>query len=174
MPEARPLEACIAALEDIEAIRTLKWRYLRACDWKRPEDVRDCFLPEATIHYQDQGLPPFADRDEFVAFCAEHGGMRGDIFEMHHGQNPVIELTRTDAAVGTFDLYYHGIDTTARTLTQMGVAYGRVRASRRALVDLPHGGAHAGDAGAADRRTGRSARSARVGPPDPRLPHAAE
>ena len=35
------LAARIAALEDIEAIRQLKARYLRGCDLKQPEVVRD-------------------------------------------------------------------------------------------------------------------------------------
>ena len=40
------LAARVAALEDINAIRQLKARYLRACDLKQVEDLRDTLLPK--------------------------------------------------------------------------------------------------------------------------------
>jgi len=40
------LERRLSALQDIRAIEILKWRYLRACDRKQPQVVRDCFVPE--------------------------------------------------------------------------------------------------------------------------------
>ena len=117
---ARTVEERLAALEDVNAIQVLKWRYLRACDRKAVEDVRDCFVPDAVIDYE--GFPLFQDRDTFVAIYEKFGCVP-NIVDMHHGQNPIIELTGPDSARGVFDCYFFQIDTEARRLTQLSVSY---------------------------------------------------
>lgn len=114
------LERRIAALEDLRAIETLKWRYLRACDRKQPDLVRDCFIPKAVIDYE--GFPLFEDRDSFVEVYRSMG-CQPHIVDMHHGQNPIVELTGADTARGYFDLYFFQIDTKNHRHTQMAVAY---------------------------------------------------
>lgn len=116
----RSLEQRVADLEDVHAIQALKWRYLRACDRKAAEEVRDCFLPEAVIDYE--GFPLFEGRDAFVALYRELA-CRPGVVDMHHGQNPIVELTAPDAARGAFDCYFHQIDTVARRVTQLAVSY---------------------------------------------------
>jgi len=114
------LERRLSALEDIRAIEILKWRYLRACDRKQPQVVRDCFVPEAVIDYE--GFPRFENRDSFVEVY-ERFGCQPHILDMHHGQNPIVELTGSDSARGYFDLYFFQIDTLQRRHTQMAVSY---------------------------------------------------
>ncbi len=115
------LEAQLQALEDISAIKRLKYRYLRACDRKQPDAVRDCFAPDgALIAYE--GFPQFNDRDSFVdVFRAM--ACRANVIDMHHGENPVITLTGPDNATGIWDLFFHSIDTSARTVLQMACEY---------------------------------------------------
>lgn len=110
----------LAALEDIRAIELLKWRYLRACDRKQPDVVRDCFTPDAIIDFE--GFPLFTDRDSFVEIYRQWG-CQPHIVDMHHGQNPIVELLSADAARGFFDLFFFQIDTRARRLTQLAVSY---------------------------------------------------
>ena len=43
MAEIDELRARVQRLEDTEAIRRLKARYLNACDSQQPESARDCF-----------------------------------------------------------------------------------------------------------------------------------
>ena len=43
------IEERLQRLEDDRAIRDLKARYLRACDSKDPETVRDCLLPDGAV-----------------------------------------------------------------------------------------------------------------------------
>ena len=117
---ANSVEERLAALEDINAIQVLKWRYLRACDRKAVEDVRACFTPDAVIDYE--GFPLFEDRDSFVALYEKFGCLP-NVVDMHHGQNPIIELTSTDSARGWFDCYFFQIDTKSRRLTQLSVSY---------------------------------------------------
>jgi hypothetical protein len=114
------VERRLAVLEDIRAIETLKWRYLRACDRKQPQVVRDCFVPEAVIDYE--GFPRFENRESFVDVY-ERLGCQPHIVDMHHGQNPIVEMTGPDSARGYFDLYFFQIDTIERRHTQMAVSY---------------------------------------------------
>jgi hypothetical protein len=111
----------IQALEDIEAIKQLKHRYWRACDRQRPDDVRECFVPEgAVVDYEN--VCKFADREDFVELYTRLG-CRPVVIDIHHGQNPEIFLDSPDSARGTWDIYYYGIDTGARTATQLAGYY---------------------------------------------------
>ncbi len=122
------LEARLQRLEDDRAIRDLKARYLRACDTKDPETVRDCLLPEGAVIAYD-GFPPFDNRDAFIAVYAEMGCAPG-IFDIHHGASGVIEFDDSDTARGRWSLLFHNINLASRTLTQMGVEYDDVYVKR--------------------------------------------
>lgn len=115
------IEQRLARLEAIEAIRCLKARYFQACDAKQPERVRDCFAA-GSIDLQFGRIGSFTDRDQLVQVfsqlaCQEH------IIEMHHGQNPQIEIIREDAAEASWGLYYYMIDTRRQLLTQLAGVY---------------------------------------------------
>lgn len=115
------LEQRIARLEAIEAIKQLKYRYFHACDNKQPDLVRECFLP-GVIDLEYGRIGRFQDREEMLAVftelaCQEH------IVEMHHGQNPRIELQDDDHATGVWGLYYFMIDTRRELVTQLAGFY---------------------------------------------------
>lgn len=115
------LAARIAALEDIEAIRQLKARYLRGCDLKQPEVVRDTLLPDgAVIAYE--GFPPFDSRDAFVAVFEAMGCQPG-VHDLHHATNSEVTLTGPDVAVGKWSLNFRSIIMAQRSVIQMGVEY---------------------------------------------------
>lgn len=115
------VEQRLARLEAIEAIKQLKARYFHACDTKQPELVRQCFASgEIDLRYGRIG--DFSDREQMVAVfselaCHEH------IVEMHHGQNPQIEVLSDSRASGRWGLYYHLIDTRQNTVTQLAGFY---------------------------------------------------
>ena len=111
----------VQTLEDLEAIRSLKARYLRALDERQPDVVLDCFHPEgAQVLYE--GFPPFHTREAFVEVFRQMG-CRPGVFDMHHAMNPEIELTGPDAAQGKWSLFFSTIDAGARNNLQMGVEY---------------------------------------------------
>ena len=115
------LEERIQRLEDDRAIRDLKARYLRACDLKDPDAVRDTLSPNgAIIAYE--GFPPFSNRDDFVAIYSQMG-CTPDIFDMHHAANGIINFESVDRARGRWSLFFHNINLSQKTLTQMGVEY---------------------------------------------------
>ena len=118
---ANALEARIAALEDIEAIRSLKARYLSCCDRKDPKGMRACFA-DGPVHIDYGRVGTFDNADALVAVytqiaCHDH------MVEMHHGANPQIERVDEALARGTWSLHYFLIDTRARTLTQLAGYY---------------------------------------------------
>jgi SnoaL-like domain len=115
------VEERLQRLEDDRAIRDLKARYLRACDTKDPQGVRDTLIPNgAIIAYE--GFPPFSDRDDFVAIYAQMG-CGPEIFDIHHGANGIISFESETRATGKWSLFFHNINLAARSLTQMGVEY---------------------------------------------------
>jgi SnoaL-like domain len=115
------IEARLQKLEDDRAIRDLKARYLRACDTKDPEGVRDALLPGGAVIAYD-GFPAFANRDDFVAIYAQMGCVPG-IFDIHHGTNGIISFESAERATGKWSLYFHNINLATKSLTQMGVEY---------------------------------------------------
>jgi len=115
------LEERIQRLEDDRAIRDLKARYLRACDLKRPDEVRETLLPKGAV-IEFEGFPRFDDRDAFVAVFTDMA-CRSGIFDMHHAVNGIVRFDSDARAHGTWSLFFHNINLEKRTLTQMGVEY---------------------------------------------------
>jgi SnoaL-like domain len=118
--ELAKLAERVAALEDMEAIRQLKARYLRGCDLKQPETVRDTLLPEAVIAYE--GFPAFDNRDAFVAVFEAMGCQPG-VHDIHHATNSEITLTGPDGAEGKWSLNFRSIIMAQRSVISMGVEY---------------------------------------------------
>lgn len=115
------LAARLAALEDKEAIRLLKARYLRACDLKQVEDVRDCFLP-AGVRIAYQNFPEFTDRDAFVEVYRQ-AACQGGVYDLHHATNWDIRLTGADRATGLWSLNFRTILTGPRQVVRLVVEY---------------------------------------------------
>ena len=115
------LAARLRELEDREAIRELKARYLRGCDLKQPDVVRETLLPQgAVIAYE--GFPPFDDREPFVEIFAQMGCQPG-VHDIHHATNSEITFTGPDEATGRWSLNFHSIVLANRTSTHMSVEY---------------------------------------------------
>ena len=111
----------LTALEDLEAIKQLKYRYFFNCDQKQPDQVRECFA-DGTVDLDFGRIGHFDNADALVAIftelaCAEH------IVEMHHAQNPQITLQGDDQATGLWGLFYYMIDTRQKICTQLGGYY---------------------------------------------------
>ena len=115
------IEQRLARLEAIEAIKQVKARYFHACDSKQPDRVRECFAP-GDIDLRYGRIGEFSHREQMLAVftelaCQEH------IIEMHHGQNPQIDILDEDNARATWGLYYYLIDTRQQTVTQLAGCY---------------------------------------------------
>lgn len=115
------LEARLARLEALEAIRLLKHRYLNACDLKQVEVIRDCFA-EGAINIDYGPVGTFTDRDGFVALYREMA-CHERVIDMHHGANPEIELLGENEAVGRWALYYFNLDGETGATRQLAGLY---------------------------------------------------
>lgn len=116
-----PIERRVQALEDLEAIRALKARYLSACDRKDPAAMRACFADgRVAIDYGAVGT--FDSADALVKLYAEVA-CHEHMVELHHGANPQIEVLDETRARGTWSLHYFLINTQTKTLTQLAGYY---------------------------------------------------
>lgn len=118
---ATDLETRLSALENIEAIRTLKANYLARCDAKDPTGMRACFADgEVAIDY---GVLGCFNRADALVDIFKQIGCHPHMVEMHHGVNPQITLCTPEHAAGRWGLHYQLINTNDGTLTQLGAYY---------------------------------------------------
>lgn len=115
------VEARLMKLEAIEDIRKLKARYFHACDSKKPDLVRECFaIGKIDLRYGRIGN--YGDREQLVEVFSELA-CHDHIVEMHHGQNPQIEILDENTATAIWGLYYYLIDIRSATVTQLAGTY---------------------------------------------------
>lgn len=116
------LTARVQHLEDIAAIKELKHRYLRACDLKQPDVVRDCFDPDGVV-IDYEGFPPFDNREAF-AKVYESMACTPNIVDIHHAANPEIDMAiGSDTAKAKWGLSFQNVNVSARTCIQMACEY---------------------------------------------------
>lgn len=115
------LERRLRALEDIEAIRVLKARYLACCDRKDPAGMRACFA-DGPVHI-DFGVVGTFDRADALVEVYSAIACHPHMVELHHGSNPQIEIVDERKAHATWSLHYGLIDTKERTLIQLAGYY---------------------------------------------------
>jgi hypothetical protein len=89
-------------LLEIEAIKRLKYKYMRCIDLKRWEELAETFSEDATSSYGD-GKFSFSGREAILDFL--RNGMSAPSFHSaHHVHHPEIELTSESTARGTWAL----------------------------------------------------------------------
>ncbi|MFV2176484.1 nuclear transport factor 2 family protein [Actinomadura sp. LOL_016] len=123
---AGTLEERVAALEAVEQIKALKYRYLRACDRKDADAFRDCFVAEgASMDYGPTGS--FEDRDALTEIFRSVGLAMADgryvVLDMHHAMHPVIELLGGGRAKGAWTLRFRQVDRVAGTEAVSAIEY---------------------------------------------------
>ena len=109
-------------LEDLQAIQNLKAQYLRACDQKQPEIMRECFVAHGAVIEAD-GFPPIEGREGWVDTFTRLAVENPSIQDRHHGHNPQITLTGPDSATALWDLDFCQINVKERTIVQLSGQY---------------------------------------------------
>lgn len=158
-------------LVELEAIRRLKYAYLRCLDQKRFDELGELLTDDCEARYGG-GAYGFDGRDEIVAFLQRTMGTH-DLLSSHQCHHPEIELTSPTTATGTWALEDHVI-LKAWNLTVHGAAFyedeyvkgddGRWRIARTGyrrsyeqLVPIPEGARLTADWWATDGRSELSA-----------------
>jgi hypothetical protein len=106
-------------LVEIEAIKRLKYRYIRCLDQKRWDELAECFVPDASAAYGG-GTYSFDNRDAIVQFLRDALGPQ--MITMHQVHQPELELTSPTTATGTWALEDRVI-MVEHKLTLRGAAY---------------------------------------------------
>jgi hypothetical protein len=89
-------------LVEIEAIKRLKYRYLRCLDQKLWDEIAGCFCEDATAAYS-AGKYAFSGRDAIVDFLRR--SMGADSFHSSHRvHHPEIDLLGAERAAGVWAL----------------------------------------------------------------------
>ncbi len=109
MVDLNQLEARIRRLEDLEAIKSLKYKYFRALDMKQWDEFAECFTEDACTSYSD-GQYQFQGIYSIMKFI-KRGLARYHFFGLHHGHHPEITFTSDVTAKGVWALYNYMIDT---------------------------------------------------------------
>ncbi|MEB3030366.1 nuclear transport factor 2 family protein [[Mycobacterium] nativiensis] len=88
----------------IDAIKQVKYRYLRALDTKHWDDFADTLAEDVTADYgKSMGSDhTFTDRDSLVAFMRT--SLPGTMISEHRVDHPEITLTAPDSATGIWYL----------------------------------------------------------------------
>ena len=94
-------------LIDLEAIKRLKYRYVRLIDLKEWDELETLFVPDATATYSD-GKYSFEGRDAIMAFLRESMAST-DMLTSHKVHQPEIEVDgdRATATWGLEDVVIH-------------------------------------------------------------------
>ncbi|MDD7812801.1 nuclear transport factor 2 family protein [Mycobacterium sp. CSUR Q5927] len=95
---------CVSDLENIEAIKQVKYRYLRALDTKHWDDFAATLAEDVTADYgKSMGTEhKFTDRDSLVDFM--RSSLPANVISEHRVSHPEITLTGPDTASGIWYL----------------------------------------------------------------------
>lgn len=100
MSESTEVQAVVRRLEDLEAIKRLKHRYMRCVDTKQWDELAGCFCPDATTDYG--GRHKLTGVEAIIGFLKTMESP--DIITMHQVHHPEIELTGPGKASATWTL----------------------------------------------------------------------
>jgi hypothetical protein len=89
-------------LVEIEAIKRLKYKYLRCLDQKLWDEITECFVPETTAAYSG-GKYSFEGSEAIVGFLRRAMGAES-FLSSHRVHHPEITLRGPDSAEGTWAL----------------------------------------------------------------------
>lgn len=107
-------------LQELEAIKRLKYKYLRCLDQKRWTELAECFTQDATSAYSD-GKFSYSGRDQIMEFLRGALSPR-TMISSHRVHHPEIDLTSPTTATGIWALEDTVIETTAN-VTIRGAAF---------------------------------------------------
>ena len=109
-------------LQEIEAIKRLKYKYFRCLDQHGWDELRECFTEDASSAYGG-GKYSFQGREQIMQFLIDAMD-RPTFLSAHHGHHPEIDLTSATTAVGVWALSDFVIDLDAG-ITLRGAAFYR-------------------------------------------------
>jgi hypothetical protein len=108
-------------LHELEAIKQLKYKYLRCLDLKLWSELAECFTEDATSAYSG-GKYSFEGRDAIMEFLEKSMGANS-FLSSHTVHHPEIELTSDTTARGVWALHDIVIETNANIVIRGAAFY---------------------------------------------------
>ena len=108
-------------VDDLEAIKRLKYKYLRCLDLKLWSDLAECFTEDAVSAYSG-GKYSFDGRDAIMDFLEKAMGAPS-FLSSHTVHHPEIEFTSESTATGIWALHDVVIETNADIVIQGAAFY---------------------------------------------------
>ena len=121
MTQTKTIEQRLQQLEDKQAILEVKYRYLNACDEKKPDLVTECFM-SGKIDIDFGHIGQFYNREDFVAIFKKLG-CHSHIVDMHHAKNPIFLKLSENAADIKISMRFQSINTRDKTSIELGGYY---------------------------------------------------
>ena len=137
-PQLGKPTAISSALEDIEAIKQLKYRYWRHLDLKQWDELAQCFAADATVCYSS-GKYEFRGVDAIMGFLSESLGERARL-----GDDPPRPSSRdraaraTTTARGTWALYNYMFNVKENRGIRIGAYYDDTYVKLDGAWKFPH------------------------------------
>lgn len=118
------LEARMQRIEDVEAIKRLKYKYWRCLDSNRWEEMRDCFTADITTSYTDGALKLHGP-DAIVNTLSKSSGERrkSGVAGFHMGIHPEIEITSPTTAKGLWTFTFILLDPNSKQVRGQAAYY---------------------------------------------------
>jgi len=95
-------------LQEMEAIKQLKYKYVRCLDLKRWQELRECFTDDATSAYSG-GKYTFDSPEAIIKFLVDAHDPP-EFFGYRHCHHPEITFTSPTTATGLWALEYEDFD----------------------------------------------------------------
>ncbi len=100
MTDPTELQVTVRRLEEIDAIKRLKYKYVRCVDTRQWDDLAQCFAAGATTNYG--GKYKHAGVEAIMDFMRKHNPP--EVITMHQVHHPEIQLTGDQTANATWAL----------------------------------------------------------------------
>jgi len=122
MSELSAIEKRVLRLEEIEALKQLKYRYWRCLDLKQWSELRELFVADATVSY-GSGRYEFQGIEAIMKFLTESLAEERGAKTIHHGHHPEIELTSATTARASWALYNYMYNVQQNRAIRIGAYY---------------------------------------------------
>ncbi|MBN49077.1 MAG: bile acid 7-alpha dehydratase [Spongiibacteraceae bacterium] len=117
------LEQQIQRLTDIEAIKTLKYRYVKAMTYSDWDALEATLIESVETSYSD-GKYTFNNREDVLNLLrSSHNHAMHNIIAYWHVTMPIIEITSDNTATGSWGMYHRYIDRGERNVEEEQFAF---------------------------------------------------
>ncbi|MFT5574814.1 MAG: bile-acid 7alpha-dehydratase [Bermanella sp.] len=123
MTNAATLAQQVQRLNDIEAIKTLKYRYVKAMTYSDWDALKATLVEDVETSYSD-GKYTFKSREEVLKLLrSSHSDAMHNIIAYWHVTMPVIDIISATTATGSWGMYHRYIDRGERDVEEEQFAF---------------------------------------------------